>query len=48
MGDPKFNRKLYETPRRPWEKERIAEENKLLKRHGLENNMDSWINQMQA
>ena len=42
MGDPKFNRKLYETPRRPWEKERIEEENKLLKRYGLKNKRELW------
>ena len=42
MGDPKFNRKLYETPRRPWEKERIEEENKLLKRYGLKYKRELW------
>ncbi|MCI4434542.1 MAG: 30S ribosomal protein S4 [Thermoplasmata archaeon] len=42
MGDPKFNRKLYESPRRPWEKERIAEENKLLNRYGLKNKRELW------
>ncbi len=42
MGDPKFNRKLYETPRRPWEKERIEEENKLLVRYGLKNKRELW------
>ncbi|MDP8012108.1 MAG: 30S ribosomal protein S4 [Thermoplasmata archaeon] len=42
MGDPKFNRKTYETPRRPWEKDRIDDENKILSRYGLKNKREVW------
>ncbi len=42
MGDPKFNRKTYEKPRHPWEKERIEQENKLLKEYGLKNKREIW------
>lgn len=42
MGDPKFNRKTYESPRRPWEKSRIDDENKLLSRYGLKNKREVW------
>ncbi|MGC8585316.1 MAG: 30S ribosomal protein S4 [Thermoplasmata archaeon] len=42
MGDPKFPRKTYEKPRRPWEKERISSENKILKEYGLKNKREIW------
>ncbi|MGC8609973.1 MAG: 30S ribosomal protein S4 [Thermoplasmata archaeon] len=42
MGDPKFPRKTYERPRRPWEKERIISENKILKEYGLKNKRELW------
>jgi len=37
MGDPRKARKKFETPRHPWEKERIEEEAKLIKKYGLKN-----------
>jgi len=42
MGDPKFNRKKYETPRHPWEAERIKEEWELRKKYGLKNKREIW------
>ncbi len=42
MGDPKFNRKKYETPRHPWEAERIKEEWELKKKYGLKNKREIW------
>jgi small subunit ribosomal protein S4 len=42
MGDPKFNRKTYETPRHPWEGERIREERELMRRYGLKNKREVW------
>ena len=45
MGDPKFQRKKYSTPRHPWEKTRIDEERKLLKDYGLKNKRELWKSQ---
>ncbi|WP_162509098.1 30S ribosomal protein S4 [Thermogymnomonas acidicola] len=42
MGDPKFPRKKYSTPRHPWEKERIEEERGLLIKYGLKNKKELW------
>ncbi len=42
MGDPKFPRKRYETPRHPWEAERIKEEKELLRKYGLKNKREIW------
>ncbi len=42
MGDPKFNRKTYETPKHPWEAERIKEEWELKKKYGLKNKREIW------
>ncbi len=42
MGDPKFNRKKYETPRHPWEADRIKEEWELKKKYGLKNKREIW------
>ena len=35
MGDPKKQRKKYETPLRPWDQKRIEEEIKIIKKYGL-------------
>ncbi len=42
MGDPKFPRRKWEGPRHPWEAERIAAENELLKKYGLKNKRELW------
>ena len=47
MGDPKFSRKKYDTPSHPWEGERIASENELLRKYGLKNKQELWRTQTQ-
>jgi small subunit ribosomal protein S4 len=42
MGDPKFSRKLYDTPSHPWKKDRIKEENALIRKSGLKNKKEVW------
>ncbi len=42
MGDPKFLRRRYETPKHPWEAGRMEEERKLLQRYGLKNKRELW------
>ncbi|MCL4330306.1 MAG: 30S ribosomal protein S4 [Candidatus Thermoplasmatota archaeon] len=42
MGDPKFQRKTYSTPRHPWEKTRIDEERIILSKYGLKNKRELW------
>jgi len=42
MGDPRFQRKTYETPKHPWEAERIKEEWELQKKYGLKNKREIW------
>ncbi|MHB1493134.1 MAG: 30S ribosomal protein S4 [Thermoplasmataceae archaeon] len=42
MGDPKFSKKTYSTPRHPWEKERIDAEKEILIRYGLKNKRELW------
>ncbi len=37
MGDPRKNRKTYQTPRHPWRKEQLEEELRLLGEYGLRN-----------
>jgi small subunit ribosomal protein S4 len=37
MGDPKKRRKLFDTPKKPWEKERIEKERELKTAYGLKN-----------
>ncbi len=45
MGDPKFQKKLYSTPRHPWEKDRIDEERKTINLYGLKNKKELWRSQ---
>ena len=47
MGDPKFSRKKYDTPSHPWEGERIANENELLRKYGLKNKQELWRTETQ-
>ncbi len=42
MGDPRFNRKTYATPKHPWEADRIKEEWELQKKYGLKNKREIW------
>ena len=42
MGDPKFLRRTFDTPKHPWEAGRMAEERKLLAKYGLKNKRELW------
>jgi len=42
MGDPKKQKKRYETPRHPWEKDRIELEKGLIVEYGLKNHKEVW------
>lgn len=42
MGDPKKQRKRYNTPMHPWQKSRIEEEAGLIKEYGLANHKELW------
>ncbi len=45
MGDPKFPKKRYATPRHPWEKERIDSEKEIVVKYGLKNKRELWKSQ---
>ena len=36
------NRKIWESPKHPWQKDRIEEERQLLKHYGLKNKREIW------
>ncbi|HYK92583.1 MAG TPA: 30S ribosomal protein S4 [Thermoplasmata archaeon] len=42
MGDPKFLRRTYDTPKHPWDAARMEEERKLLAKYGLKNKRELW------
>ncbi len=42
MGDPKKPRKCYDTPKKPWDKERIKQEAILMNKYGLKNKRELW------
>jgi small subunit ribosomal protein S4 len=42
MGDPKFLRRTYDTPKHPWEAARMDEERKLVTKYGLKNKRELW------
>jgi len=42
MGDPRRRRKLYEAPKKLWDKTRIEEEGKLIEEYGLKNSRELW------
>ena len=42
MGDPKKQRKKYETPRHPWRKDQLDVELRLLGEYGLRNKRELW------
>lgn len=43
MGDPKRPRKKFETPKNPWQEERLKEELRLVGEYGLRNKRELWI-----
>ena len=43
MGDPKRLRKKYDRPLKPWQKQRILEEVKLMKEFGLRRKKEIWL-----
>ncbi len=47
MGDPKRQRRKYNTPRFPWRKDILAEELKLLGTFGLRNKHELWRHETQ-
>ncbi|MBW3014718.1 30S ribosomal protein S4 [Candidatus Woesearchaeota archaeon] len=42
MGDPKKQRKKYDTPMHPWQKQRIDEERAIKKQFGTRNKKEIW------
>ena len=42
MGQPKFNRRKYDTPSHPWQGERIKAENEVKAKFGLKNKTELW------
>jgi small subunit ribosomal protein S4 len=44
MGDPKKQRKKYDTPRTQWSQDQLEEELKLLGQYGLRNKHELWRN----
>ncbi|HID16896.1 TPA: 30S ribosomal protein S4 [Candidatus Bathyarchaeota archaeon] len=42
MGDPRKQRKKYDTPRHPWRREQLEAELKLLGEYGLRNKRELW------
>jgi small subunit ribosomal protein S4 len=42
MGDPKKQRKTYETPRHPWQKDQLELELHLMGEYGLRNKRELW------
>jgi len=42
MGDPKRQRKKYETPRNPWSPDALSEELRLIGEYGLRNKKELW------
>lgn len=42
MGQPKFQRKHYDTPSHPWRGDRIAAENEVQAKFGLKNKTEIW------
>jgi small subunit ribosomal protein S4 len=42
MGQPKFNRRKYDTPSHPWQGDRIKAENEVKAKFGLKNKLELW------
>ncbi|WP_297464988.1 30S ribosomal protein S4 [Thermococcus sp.] len=47
MGDPKKQRKKYETPPHPWIKERLDRERVLMRKYALKNKKELWRHETQ-
>jgi small subunit ribosomal protein S4 len=47
MGDPKRQRKRYETPSHPWIKERLDRERVIMKKYALKNKKELWRHETQ-
>lgn len=47
MGDPKRQRKKYETPPHPWIKERLDRERVLMDKYELKNKKELWKHETQ-
>jgi len=47
MGDPKRQRKKYETPSHPWIKERLESERVLMRKYALKNKKELWRHETQ-
>ncbi len=47
MGDPKRQRKRYETPSHPWIKERLDSERVLMRKYALKNKKELWRHETQ-
>jgi small subunit ribosomal protein S4 len=42
MGDPRKTRSTYRSPSHPWNKERLVEEDSLLREYGIKNKKEIW------
>lgn len=42
MGDPKFLRRRYDTPKHPWEGPRMEQERLVVQKYGLKNKREFW------
>jgi len=42
MGDPRKQRRKYDTPAHPWKAERITEEKEICRKYGLKNRKEIW------
>lgn len=42
MGEPRFSRRRYERPFRPWDEERIKKEDEVLRKYALKNKKELW------
>lgn len=47
MGDPKRQRKKYETPSHPWIKERLDRERVIMRKYALKNKKELWRHETQ-
>lgn len=47
MGDPKFPRRKWSRPSRPWQADRIKAENELIAQFGLKNKKEVWRTESQ-
>lgn len=47
MGDPKKQRRRYETPSHPWIKERLDRERVLMQKYALKNKKELWKHETQ-